>query len=355
MHFTQLLQDRFQDALKPLTDSPESFASMIRPTTDPKHGDYQANLAMPLSKKLGKPPRDVAAEVVAAVRLDDVCEAPEIAGPGFINLKVKDSFLADQIRGLLGDARCGVGKTQNSQPIIIDFSSPNVAKPMHVGHIRSTVIGDSLARTLKFLGYQTITDNHLGDWGTQFGIIIYGYKHFGDPDVVAKDPVPELSKLYRRVNGLIEYRKAVARVPEVEQSIDAARSDVADLETQTPDPSDAKAAKKLKKSIASAHRRIESLQSELESLRSKIAGVEADPQSSADATAHPNVDKAVLQETAKLHQGDAENLGLWKQFLPFCKDEINRVYDRLNVQFDHTLGESFYHSMLGGVVSQLAK
>jgi arginyl-tRNA synthetase len=353
MHFTQLLQDRFLEALKPLTDSPESFASMIRPTTDPKHGDYQANLAMPLSKKIGKPPREVAQAVVDAVVIGDVCEAPEIAGPGFINLKVKDSFLADQIRGLLGDARCGVGKTDSTAPIVIDFSSPNVAKPMHVGHIRSTVIGDSLARTLKFLGYQTITDNHLGDWGTQFGIIIYGYKHFGDPDIVAKDPVPELSKLYRRVNGLIEYRKAAARVPDVEQAIETARSDAADLSSQTADPSDAKAAKKLKKSIASANRRVESLQSELASLRDKIAGVEADPQSASDVAAHPDIDKAVLQETAKLHQGDTENLELWKKFLPYCKDEINRVYDRLDVEFDHTLGESFYHSMLGGVVEQL--
>jgi arginyl-tRNA synthetase len=353
MHFTNLLQSRFAQTLASRTDSPETFASMIRPTTDPKHGDYQANFAMPLSKQIGKPPRDVAADVVAEVQLDDVCEPPEVAGPGFINLTIKDSFLADQIQSLLGDARCGVSKTDKGQSIVIDFSSPNVAKPMHVGHIRSTVIGDSLARTLNFLGYHTITDNHLGDWGTQFGIIIYGYKHFGDPEVVAANPVPELAKLYRRVNGLIEYRKAVARVPEVEQAIETARDEAAQLETQSVDPADAKAAKKLKKSIVSANRRCESLQAELESLRDKIASVEKDPQSAADAAEHADVDKAVLQETAKLHQGDAENLELWKQFLPFCKDEINRVYDRLDVQFDHTLGESFYHSMLGDVVQQL--
>ena len=308
MHFTKLLQTRFCTALSPLTETPETFAAMIRSTTDPKHGDYQANLAMSLSKRLGKPARDVATEVVAAVELSDICETPEIAGPGFINLKLKDSFLAERIQDLLGDARCGVASVDSDQTIVIDFSSPNVAKPMHVGHIRSTVIGDSLARTLKFLGYRTITDNHLGDWGTQFGIIIYGYKHFGDPAVVTADPVPELTKLYRRVNGLIEYRKAIARVPEIEQTLAATKQDAEQLAGQSLDLGDAKAAKKHKKSVAATDRRIASLETQRKTIQDKIAAVDNDPQQRADAEKHANVDKAVLEETAKLHQGDKENL-----------------------------------------------
>lgn len=359
MHVTNLLQQRFAKSLASLTDSPDTFSSMIRPTTDPKHGDYQANFAMPLAKQVGKPPRQVAAEVIANVDLSDVCQSPEIAGPGFINLTLTDDFLADQILAMLGDERCGVAAVEAGHPIVIDFSSPNVAKPMHVGHIRSTVIGDSLARTLKFLGYQTITDNHLGDWGTQFGIIIYGYKHFGDAATVDANPVPELAKLYRHVNHLIEYRKGLARIPELEAAIVAATQELSELdkaseiEGESEKTSDPKAAKKLKKSIASTTRRLESLRNDLASLQQKIADVENDPKLAADAAAHADVDKAVLQETAKLHQGDAENLALWEKFLPFCKDEINRVYDRLGVQFDHTLGESFYHSMLGDVVTQL--
>ncbi len=214
MHVPNLLQQRFVDALKGLTDHPDQFASMIRATTDPKHGDYQANCAMPLSKQPGSDqnPREIAATLVARLNLDDLCETPQIAGPGFINLKLKDSFLSDALRGMLGDARCSVPEVTTDKSIVIDFSSPNVAKPMHVGHIRSTVIGDALARILRFLGHPVITDNHLGDWGTQFGIIIYGYKHFGDPAVVQQDPVSELTKLYRLTNQLIEYRKALASI-----------------------------------------------------------------------------------------------------------------------------------------------
>ena len=214
MHVPNLLQQRFVDALKGLTDDPVRFASMIRPTADPRHGDYQANCAMPLAKQPGtqQNPREVASSLIAKLDVSGICETPEIAGPGFINLKLKDSFLADALRGMLGDARCGVPQVGASQSIVIDFSSPNVAKPMHVGHIRSTVIGDSLARTLRFLGHPVITDNHLGDWGTQFGIIIYGYKHFGDPDTVKQDPVNELTKLYRLTNQLIEYRKALGSI-----------------------------------------------------------------------------------------------------------------------------------------------
>lgn len=352
MHIPSLLQQRFMDALDGLTDDPEAFASMIRPTADPQHGDYQANCAMPLSKQVGKNPRQVATELVSRLRLLDVCENPEVAGPGFINLKLKDSFLIDQLRTMLGDARCGVAPTTASKSIVIDFSSPNVAKPMHVGHIRSTVIGDSLARTLKFLGYKTITDNHLGDWGTQFGIIIYGFKHFGDPAIVDTDPVPELAKLYRRVNQLIEYRKAIETVARLQADIATAEQELSQAGT-LGEKADAKERKKLNKAIASAQRRVSGWKADLESASEKINAVESNPKLLEIAGEHPNIESAVLEETAKLHRGDAENLRLWEKFLPYCKDEINRVYDRLNVDFDHTLGESFYHPMLDDVVTEL--
>ncbi|QDT03423.1 Arginine--tRNA ligase [Rubripirellula lacrimiformis] len=352
MHIPQLLQQRFVDALKDLTDDPDAFASMIRSTTDPNHGDYQCNSAMPLCKALKQPSREVAETLVSRLKVDDLCETPTVAGPGFINLKLRDEFLTEQLRAMLGDARCGVAKTQQGGSIVIDFSSPNVAKPMHVGHIRSTVIGDALARTLKFLGYQTITDNHLGDWGTQFGIIIYGYRHFGDPQVVNQNPVPELSKLYRHVNQLIEYRKALASKPKTIEAIETATNDLAAAESSLASLP-AKEQKKAKKNIASQQRRIAGLRDELQSLDGKIQAVESDAALMADAQKHSDIDTAVLQETAKLHRGDPENLALWEQFLPFCKDEINRIYDRLDIQFDHTLGESFYHPMLGPIVEKL--
>ncbi len=352
MHIPLLLQQRFVTALQGTVEDPETYAAMIRATIDPKHGDYQSNCAMPLCKQFGTDARAVAADLVAKLNLSDVCEDLEIAGPGFINLTLRDSFLIDQLRSMLGDARCGVSVAESIKTILIDFSSPNVAKPMHVGHIRSTVIGDSLSRTLGFLGHRIITDNHLGDWGTQFGIIIYAYKHFGDPDVVRRDPVPELAKLYRHVNQLIEYRKALASLPKLGEAIAVAEVELS-ATSHASQESDPKEQKKAEKLIASGQRRLAALHDDLVALNNRIDSVRSNPLLLADAEKHPEIDSAVLEETAKLHRGDPENLALWTEFLPHCKDEINRVYDRLNVQFDHTLGESFYHPMLAAVVKRL--
>jgi len=353
MHLPFLLQQRFHAALSVLTDQPDTYAAMIRGTNDPKFGDYQCNCAMPLAKRIdGKSPREIADDLVSRLQLNDLCEPPEVAGPGFINLKLKDEFLIGQLRGMLHDQRMSVGTVDQPSNIVVDFSSPNVAKPMHVGHIRSTVIGDALARTLRFLGHHVITDNHLGDWGTQFGIIIYGYKHFGDPQVVAGDPVPQLAKLYRLVNQLIEYRKALGSLEPLATQIEAFRHQHQETigEISKAEP---KEAKKVKKRLEGLQKKITATQEAFLDQQEKIDAVESDPQLKRLSEQHPTIDKDVLVETAKLHQGDAENLALWTQFLPFCQDEINRIYSRLNVDFDHTLGESFYHDMLAGVVDDL--
>ena len=135
---------------------------------------------MPLGKRLGRPPREVAAELVGRLDASDVCEPPEVAGPGFINLRIRTSWLAEQVAAALSDPRLGVAPSPVPRSFVLDYSAPNVAKPMHVGHIRSTVIGDALCRMLRFAGHQVISDNHIGDWGTQFGMILYGYKHLLD-------------------------------------------------------------------------------------------------------------------------------------------------------------------------------
>ncbi|MEE2936640.1 MAG: arginine--tRNA ligase [Planctomycetota bacterium] len=355
MHVPNLLQQRFAEALLGITEGGDAFASMIRPTSDPKHGDYQANCAMPLSKQLGSNPREVAQRIVDALKVDDLFENPEIAGPGFINLKLTDDFLLTTLRNMLGDVRLSVPRVESEQTIIIDFSSPNVAKPMHVGHIRSTVIGDALSRTLQFIGHRVITDNHLGDWGTQFGIIIYGYKHFGDPEVVMASPVAELTKLYRLVNQLIEYRKAVGGLESLQQAVKDARTALvqSQAELESADAENPQAKKKAKKGVASAERRLASASGTLAAAQTKIDAVDQNSNLAQLASEHPKIDSAVLEETAKLHHGDPENVALWERFLPYCKDEINRVYDRLDVDFDHTLGESFYQPMLADVVAKL--
>lgn len=145
---------------------------LVQPANNPRFGDYQANLAMPLAKRLGEKPRDVAEAIVAKLDLGPGFDPPIIAGPGFINLTIQPAALADIANGLASDDRMGVPKAPAPQTVVIDYSSPNVAKEMHVGHLRSTVIGDALARVLAFQGHTVIAQNHVGDWGTQFGMLI---------------------------------------------------------------------------------------------------------------------------------------------------------------------------------------
>ena len=271
-----ILKARFATALDGYVDDFHQYLDLIRPSQDPKFGDFQANLAMPLARKLGKKPRDAATEIVHRLEIDDICEKPEIAGPGFINLRLKSDFLVELLKkAVLDSDRLAVAPVAETdrKTIVLDYSGPNVAKPMHVGHLRSTVIGSALYRMLKFQGHHVISDNHLGDWGTQFGMIIYGYRNFLDPEEYKKNPVEELSRVYRQVR----------------QEVDKPNEAVA---------------------------------------------------------------VAVLAETAKLHEGDEENLKIWRDVLPHSMDEIDRIYNRLNISFDYVLGESFYQPMLAGVVQE---
>jgi len=281
MSILATLQERFREALAGLCDQPEEYLELIRRAQSPRFGDYQANLAMPLGKRLGRPPREVATQIVDRLQIDDICQPPEIAGPGFINLRLRDQYLAQQAAEAAQDPRLGVPRVSPARRFVVDFSAPNVAKPMHVGHIRSTVIGDVLCRLLHFLGHEVISDNHLGDWGTQFGMIIYGYKHFLDAAAYQREPVQELARLYRRVRELMDL------------------------------PPEKRPAE------------------------------------------HAQVDAAVLSETARLHAGDPENRRLWEEFLPVCLAEIERLYRRLDIHFDYTLGESFYHERCGPLVEEL--
>ncbi len=357
MNVLALLKSRFEPALAQLVPDavklPE-LLGMIRPAQDAKFGDYQANFAMSLGKTVGKPPREVASQIAVETNLDDLCHPPEIAGPGFINLRLRDDWLAGQLNAAVSDERLGVASADKPRTIVIDYSSPNVAKPMHVGHIRSTVIGDALCRTLRFLGHRVISDNHLGDWGTQFGMIIYGYKHFADAAAFQANPVAELSRLYKLVHKLVDYRESLAALPVARQRLAEKQAEVERLRSQ-PKTGDKAVDKKAAQSLAKAQEQAGELAKEIESLDKRIAAVDGDPTLAKLAAQHATIDQAVLEETAKLHAGDAENLRLWHEFLPHCRDEIARVYRRLDVQFDHEYGESFYHEMLAGVVEDLRK
>ena len=271
------------------------LAEQVRETAEAKFGDYSGTMAMALAKPAGRKPRDVAAAIIerlaAVPGYADLFEPPgDPVGPGFINVRVRDDALAAALAVAVRDERLGVPPVARPETIVVDYSSPNVAKPMHVGHIRSTVIGDALARILRFHGHHVITDNHLGDWGTQFGMILWGWKHCRDDEAFAADPTAELGRLYRLV------RKVADAKPE------------------------------------------------------ELA---ADPAAAALAARHPDAGREVLAETARLHEGDPANRALWERFMPVCRAEIDRIYTRLHVSFDHTLGESFFQPFLAGVVDDL--
>ena len=263
------IENRLATALESVIG--EKLTATVVPATDLRFGDYQSNAAMALAKQRKMNPRALAEQLVAAMDLDGIGTA-EIAGPGFINFRIDATTFAARAEAQLADERLGVLPAAEKKTIVIDFSAPNVAKPMHVGHIRSTILGDSLARIARFLGHHVITDNHIGDWGTQFGMILHGWKTILDEAKLLEDPIPELVRVYREVN--------------------------------------------------------------------------------ASAKDDPAVMESCKAELVKLQAGDAENLEIWTRCVELSKQGLQRIYDRLDVTFDHWLGESFYNDRLAGLVDE---
>ena len=272
---TELLSERLNLALKNIgkADLLSNFQGSVTSAADTRFGDYQTNAAMVLAKKLGMPPRELAAEIINQIDVDDISETPEIAGPGFINFKIKNSTILSRLDDILSSDRLGIEETTTPEKILIDYSSPNIAKPMHIGHIRSTIIGDCLRRVANFLGHDVIADNHIGDWGTPIGQVIYGWKNNLNESAFNEDPIKELLRLYQLVKE----------------------------------------------------------------------GFESDPK----------INAACLEETVKLQSGNEESISLWNQFKEITLSEANKIYSRLDIEFNVTLGESFYHNQLAPLVEDL--
>ena len=263
------IENRLQAATLAILPDAETKRILVRPCSDPAHGDYQSNALMRLAKQRQMNPRQLAEEIVAKLDVSDWCEPVEIAGPGFLNFRLQPDAVNNALNAALASESPFIIKATKPRTVVIDFSSPNVAKPMHVGHIRSTILGDTLARVFRLLGHKVITDNHIGDWGTQFGMLLLGWKTQLDEAALEKDPISELERLYKLIN-----------------------SD--------------------------------------ESLRD-------------DARA----------ELVKLQRGDEENLSIWKRMAALSQQQFDHVYGRLGIEFDRTLGESFYNSSLVEVVGEL--
>ena len=196
---TDLLRQRFA-AVFP--ESPEAaMAGRVTAAANPDFGDFQCNDAMALSKILRMPPRAIAEKVVSGASFPGIVKKIDIAGPGFINLTLENAFIAERAVAIAADPHTGVPQCGVGQTIVVDYSSPNVAKPMHIGHIRSTIIGAAIDKLHRALGYHVLSDNHIGDWGTQFGIIIMGYRHFVNQQKLAEAPASELERVYVQSYG----------------------------------------------------------------------------------------------------------------------------------------------------------
>ena len=226
---TNILEQRISRAIGVVTG--QDRPALVRVSANAKFGDYQANGVMAAAKIAKTNPRQLAEQVVAALDVSDICEPPEIAGPGFINLRLKDDFLADRLLEMNADKqRLGIEKTENPQTVVVDYSGPNVAKEMHVGHLRSTIIGDCISRMVEFEGHTVIRQNHIGDWGTQFGKLI---AHLEDT-VVKKtkdaEGEPQLVDVAYELSDLDEFYKEASKRDETDDVFSKrARSIVADI------------------------------------------------------------------------------------------------------------------------------
>ena len=198
-----------QQAVRAVLPAAETSAVLVRPCPDPKFGDYQCNALMSLAKARKMNPRRLATDVLAKLDVGNCYEKVEIGGAGFLNFRLKSSCLVQTLESAVRGEHLFFDKTAIPRTVVIDFSSPNVAKPMHVGHIRSTILGDSLARTLRLLGHRVVTDNHIGDWGTQFGMLLLGWKHHLRPDALKADPLGEMERLYKLVSATSEAQETV--------------------------------------------------------------------------------------------------------------------------------------------------
>jgi len=286
MTFPQLLQTRVAAALSSLGHVlPDGFTAAVDQAADPRFGDYQTNAAMVLAKALKTNPRALATGLAAAIDVSGLSATPTVAGPGFINFAITPEALASRLETLLADEKLGVAPAAHPRTIVIDFSAPNVAKQMHVGHIRSTIIGDCLSRIARFLGHRVITDNHIGDWGTQFGMVLYGWKRDLDEAALLADPIRELLRLYQAVNAESKAQEEALKAGE---------------RTDTP------------------------------------------------------VRDACRAELVKLQAGDPENRAIWQRCVDVSLAGLAVVYNKLDISFDHYLGESFYNDRLPSLVEEIA-
>lgn len=222
------LKDSVSQALMSVNPELADTDPLIAPTNNPKFGDYQSNVALSLAKPLKQNPRAIAQTIVDNLQIEDICEKPTIAGPGFINFMLRSDYIGQLLSKIQPDPRLGIPKVQPSSKVVVDFSSPNIAKEMHVGHLRSTIIGDAIANVLEFRGYDVLRLNHVGDWGTQFGMLI-AYLREAYPEALTTADALDIGDLVSL------YKKAKVRFDEDEEFKQTARQEVVKLQAGAED------------------------------------------------------------------------------------------------------------------------
>ncbi len=210
------LQRELQRAVAAVLPDADVSSVLVRPCPDAKFGDYQCNALIGLAKQRNLNPRQLATDVQSRFDVARWCEPVEIAGAGFLNFRLKPAAVGAALASAARGEHLFFERASLPRMIVIDFSSPNVAKPMHVGHIRSTILGDCLARVLRLLGHRVVTDNHIGDWGTQFGMLLLGWKRELDRAALDADPIAELERIYKSVNAACDADPAVREAAKTE-------------------------------------------------------------------------------------------------------------------------------------------
>ncbi|HJB09403.1 MAG TPA: arginine--tRNA ligase [Candidatus Brachybacterium merdavium] len=283
------LTERFQSAFASAFGPEYAEADpIIRPS---QFADFQCNAAMGLAKRLGRKPREIATEILTAVDLEDIAETPEIAGPGFLNIRLRTDWIARQTAELAADERLGA-PAETPRTVVLDYSAPNVAKEMHVGHLRTTVVGDALARTLEKLGHQVIRQNHIGDWGTPFGMLIEHLLDVGEDSAEADLLQTDPNAFYQAARAKFDAAENASAPADIDANGSTGPADFA----------------------IRARRRVATLQS-----------------------------------------GDAESLRIWTRLVELSKQYFHRIYEMLDVTLtdEHLAGESTYNDQLEAVCQDL--
>ena len=350
-----LLEERISLAMAKATGQ-AGCAAVVRPATDPKFGDYQANGVMALAKQIKTNPRKLAEAVVAQLDLSDLCEPPEVAGPGFINLRLKPDYVARELIRIAekDGERLGIQAAAAPQTVVVDFSSPNVAKQMHVGHLRSTIIGDCLCRLLEFEGHKVIRQNHIGDWGTQFGRVILGLWHLcmaeehGEPPYYGKE-LAELRNHSQDKVALKNICECVRSRHEADWREDSLHTLGDGKKRFHPflknlkerDPHD------MWPKFLTVYQYVSLLEECATGMGLKIPTREAGEKDYALLSRHV---------TAMLQRLDQQEYDAWEYVTELTLDECFDIYTRLGVTFNRETdirGESFYNDRLPTVVHDL--